>query len=135
MSKIDLAAELKEHSLTRAALAEKSCVPLRTVYAAVKGTSIDKDSADKIALALGMKPEKVFTFQENERTLSPKTILEHHRLISTVLDQAEKEGLVPFNVAAKASAFFLALFSVHVGETSKVAVHGLSCFPSEPRPR
>ena len=103
VSKIDLAAELKEHSLTRAALAEKSCVPLRTVYAAVKGTSIDKDSADKIALALGMKPEKVFTFQENERTLSPKTILEHHRLISTVLGQAEKEGLVPFNVAAKAT--------------------------------
>ena len=65
--------------------------------------SIDKDSADEIALALGMKPEKVFTFQENERTLSPKTILEHHRLISTVLDQAEKEGLVPFNVAAKAT--------------------------------
>ena len=26
-------------------------------------------------------------------------------------------------VAAKASAFFLALFSVHVGETLKVAVH------------
>ena len=43
---------------------------------------------------------------QNKRTgegLSPKTILEHHRLISTVLDQAEKEGLVPFNVAAKAT--------------------------------
>lgn len=41
---------------------------------------------------------------QNKRTgggLSAKTILEHHRLISTVLDQAEKEGLVPFNVAAK----------------------------------
>lgn len=35
--------------------------------------------------------------------LSAKTIIEHHRLISTVLDQAEKEGLVPFNVAGKAS--------------------------------
>ena len=42
---------------------------------------------------------------QNKRTgagLSAKTILEHHRLISTVLDQAEKEGLIPFNVAAKA---------------------------------
>ena len=41
----------------------------------------------------------------NKRTggkLSAKTILEHHRLISTVLEQAEKEGLVPFNVAARA---------------------------------
>lgn len=43
---------------------------------------------------------------QNKRTgegLSAKTILEHHRLISTVLDQAVKEGLVPFNVAAKAT--------------------------------
>lgn len=43
---------------------------------------------------------------QNKRTgagLSAKTIIEHHRLISTVLDQAEKEGLVPFNVAGKAS--------------------------------
>lgn len=43
---------------------------------------------------------------QNKRTgggLSAKTIIEHHRLISTVLDQAEKEGLVPFNVAAKAT--------------------------------
>lgn len=43
---------------------------------------------------------------QNRKTgsaLSAKTILEHHRLISTVLDQAEKEGLVPFNVARKAT--------------------------------
>ena len=35
--------------------------------------------------------------------LSPKTVLEHHRLIHTVLDQAEREGLVPFNVASRAT--------------------------------
>ncbi|MBS7225953.1 MAG: site-specific integrase [Clostridiaceae bacterium] len=35
--------------------------------------------------------------------LSAKTILEHHRLISTVLEQAVKEGVVPFNVAGRAS--------------------------------
>lgn len=43
---------------------------------------------------------------QNKRTggkLSAKTILEHHRLISTVLEQAVKEGLVPFNVAARAT--------------------------------
>lgn len=42
----------------------------------------------------------------NKRTggkLSNKTILEHHRLISTVLEQACKENLVPFNVAKKAT--------------------------------
>ena len=42
---------------------------------------------------------------QNKRVgkLSPKTILEHHRLISTVLEQAVKEGLVPFNVAGRAT--------------------------------
>ncbi len=40
----------------------------------------------------------------NEKTggkLSPKTILEHHRLISTVLNQAVKESLIPFNPAER----------------------------------
>lgn len=42
----------------------------------------------------------------NKRTgggLDPKTILEHHRLISTVLEQATKEGLVVNNVASRAT--------------------------------
>ena len=64
---------------------------------------VSKESADKIALAMGLKPNGAFEYQEDNGTLSPKTILEHHRLISTVLDQAAKEGLIPFNVAAKAT--------------------------------
>ena len=34
--------------------------------------------------------------------LSSKTVLEHHRLISTVLSQALKEGVVPYNAASRA---------------------------------
>lgn len=43
---------------------------------------------------------------QNKRTgegLSAKTILEHHRLISTVLEQATKDGLIPFNIAGRAT--------------------------------
>lgn len=43
---------------------------------------------------------------QNKKTggkLSAKSILEHHRLISAVLEQAAKEGLVPFNVASRAT--------------------------------
>ena len=42
----------------------------------------------------------------NKRTgggLSAKTIIEHHRLISTVLDQACKEQMIPFNPASNAT--------------------------------
>ena len=35
--------------------------------------------------------------------LSATTILKYHRLISTVLEQAVKEGLVPFNIATRAT--------------------------------
>jgi len=43
---------------------------------------------------------------KNKRTgagLSAKTIVEHHRLISTVLDQACKEQMIPFNPARNAT--------------------------------
>ncbi len=43
---------------------------------------------------------------QNKRTggkLSGKSILEHHRLISVVLEQAVKEGLIPFNAANRAT--------------------------------
>lgn len=42
---------------------------------------------------------------ENKRggKLSAKTIIEHHRLISSVLNQAYKEGLVSFNMAGRAT--------------------------------
>ena len=102
-AKADLPALLKAQGITRAGLAEQSGVPLRAVYAAVKGQQIGREAANAIAKALKLPPEKLFAFQTSDRTLSPKTVLEHHRLISTVLDQAEKEGLVPFNVAAKAT--------------------------------
>lgn len=40
--------------------------------------------------------------KRNGKKLSPKTVLEHHRLISTVLEQAVKEGIVPSNIAHRA---------------------------------
>ena len=103
VAKIDIAAILKDQSVTRASIAEDTGVPIRNVYAAVKGEPVSIEAAKAISAAIGMKLEKVFSVQEESRTLSAKTIVEHHRLISTVLDQAAKEGLVPFNVASKAT--------------------------------
>lgn len=103
MSKIDIAAVLKEHSLTRTKVAEQGNISLRAVYDAAKGKAVSQDAAKGIAEVLKMTFDKVFTLQEEQHSLSSKTILEHHRLISTVLDQAVKEGLVPFNVAVKAT--------------------------------
>ena len=102
-AKIDLAMLLKQRSVTRAALADAAGLPIRNVYDAVKGKPVSLEVAKAIAAALEIPLEKSFSIEKTSRTLSPKTIVEHHRLISTVLDQAEKEGRVPFNVAHKAT--------------------------------
>ena len=102
-AKVDMAALLKKNGLTRASIAANTGLPIRSVYAAVKGEPVSLEAAKAISAAVGLKLEKVFAIQEKSRTLSAKTVVEHHRLISTVLDQAAKEGLVPFNVAGKAT--------------------------------
>lgn len=102
-AKVDLVPLLKEKSLTRASIADSTGASLRAVYDAVKGKPVNVEAAKAISEALGRSLDKTFTIEKNSRTLSPKTVLEHHRLISTVLDQASKEGLVPFNVASKAT--------------------------------
>lgn len=78
-----------------------------------------KGLLDRINLAIGhikltdIRPQHLNLFYEmlgqngaNLKTggqLSAKTIVEHHRLIHTILKQAEKEMLVPYNAASKAT--------------------------------
>lgn len=95
----NLAALLKEKRISRSSIAEKSGVPFCAVYDAVKGKPVNRDAALAVAAAIGDPLEKLFVIHENTRTLSAKTVLEHHRLIHTVLDQAVKEGLIPSNPA------------------------------------
>ena len=102
-AKVDLVPLLKKKSLTRASIADSMGVSLKAVYAAVKGQPVSVEVAKAISEALGLALDKGFSSVKNTTTLSPKTIVEHHRLISTVLDQASKEGLIPFNVASKAT--------------------------------
>ena len=102
-AKIDLAKWLKENKKSRASIAEAARVSAATVGVAVKGEPIREDKAAAIVQAMGKKLGDVFKVEPNTAPLADKTILEHHRLISTILTQAEKEMLVPYNAAAKAT--------------------------------
>lgn len=99
---IDLATILKEKGFKQAHIAAEANVGKTTVSDAIHGKAITTDNARAICKALGVKMDRTFAIQKDTRTLSPKTVIEYHRLISTVLHQAEREGLVPFNVAARA---------------------------------
>jgi integrase len=102
-ARVDLHALLHEKSITRQAVASAAGVAPMTVTVAVQGKKIALASADAIAKALGQKTAELFKIEKDTRPLSSKTIVEYHRLISTVLSQAEKEMIVPYNAAAKAT--------------------------------
>lgn len=102
-AKIDMVALLKKNKISRGKLAEKAGISAATVGIAVKGESIKEEKALAIAKAMGKKVDEVFRVEKNMEPLADKTILEHHRLISTILAQAEKEMLIPYNAAAKAT--------------------------------
>lgn len=103
MAKIDLAAALREKKLKQAYISERFGISTSTISAAVKGDSVSTKTAQAVADALGMKLEDAFAVAEGSTRLSPKTIVEHHRLISTIFSQAVKEQLVPTNTARRAS--------------------------------
>lgn len=71
---------------------------------------------------------------QNKKTggkLSNKTILEHHRLISTIMTQAEKEMLIPFNPARRATpprAKKQQANHFQIDETNRI----IDCLDSEP---
>lgn len=102
-AKVDLEAVMKERKLTRKQLAELAGISTSTASAACRGVSITREKAELVAQALGLPFSKAFTVSEDTRPLSGATMLAYHRFISTVLDQAEKELLVPYNAAEKAT--------------------------------
>ena len=101
--RIDLADWLKENHISRAELARRSHVSPSTMTATVQGKSISREKAEAIAAAMGESFKRVFEVSRDTTPLASKTILEYHRLISTIMAQAEKEMLIPYNPAAKAT--------------------------------
>ncbi|MDL2220891.1 tyrosine-type recombinase/integrase, partial [Eubacteriales bacterium OttesenSCG-928-N14] len=92
-----------ESPMSQRKLSELSGVSTSTISSMIKGNRISLSVAESISDALGTSITKLFTIETNTEPLSNKTVLEHHRLISTILSQAEKEMLVPYNAAARAT--------------------------------
>ena len=101
--KTALMSTFKRSGLSKGKLAAASnCAP-STIRVALEGQTVTKETADKIASALGRRFSELFKLQNDSSPLSNKTILEHHRVISTVLAHAEKEMVVMYNAASKAT--------------------------------
>lgn len=107
-------AYMEENSLPKYKYAQIAGTAVTNVNAVLHGDSVAFKTAGKVisplfnlteddAAAMKKKVEQLFTVKYDDSPLSPKTILEHHRLISTILSQAEKEMIIPYNPAARAT--------------------------------
>lgn len=102
-AKVDLKARLKTKGLTFSSVKEQTGIALNTISAACQGKSILESKAQLIADTLEEPITTLFIVEKDESPLSNKTVCEYHRLISTILAQADKEMLIPFNPASKAT--------------------------------
>ena len=100
---IDGRAWLKEHHISLSEVSRRCAVSNSTTARFLDGKPVTLETAKKISAVMSIKPAELYTVTRDDSPLSVKTILEHHRLISTILAQAEKELLIPYNPAAKAT--------------------------------
>lgn len=98
---VNLKAILKEKGITKVKLSEITEISLTTLSTVFNMKSISGTNAEKISKALKMPTKKLFKIEQDNRPLSEKTVREHHRLISLILSQAEKEMIVQYNAAEK----------------------------------
>lgn len=96
--KQDLNEILKERNITKIKLAELSGVSSTTIRSACSGKAINLKSASKIADVLKIPQQSLFEPKHKKsNTLSDKTILHHHRLISSILTTAVQWQLILSN--------------------------------------
>lgn len=100
--KLDGRAWLKENRISLSELARRAGLCNATTARFIDGNPVTPETAQRITSAMSDKPKELYTVTRDMTPLSSKTILEHHRLLSTILAQAEKELLIPYNPAAKA---------------------------------
>ena len=98
----DIRAALKEKGLSMAKSAKLAGVAQSTVNSVCSGSAILLEKAEKICKVSGLDFNQWFKIKTKQKQLSSTTILAYHRFIHTVLAQAEKEMICPYNAADKA---------------------------------
>lgn len=89
---------MKDRGFSQNRAAELAGVSPRAVQSAVYGENLSEENAEKISAALGQSVGALFApVETNEKPLSGKTILHHHRLVSSILERAVKWQVILMN--------------------------------------
>ena len=99
----DLSGVMVEKKLSQEQLARTCRIAPSTIRRARAGKPIQWEKAESISRAISCPVRELFREQRDSSPLSAKSVLEHHRLIRTILGQAEKELIVPYNAGSKAT--------------------------------
>jgi len=92
---------LKEKNLNICKLVKSSNLSDKTISNALKGLPITTKSAEAISASLQVKLPLIFLQHGDTGTLSVNTILHHHRLISSILQDAVEWQLILSNPAER----------------------------------
>lgn len=98
---MDLKAYMKANKITQVALATEAGICTGTVKSIISGNNVAEETAKKIAAALKMDMDKLFTPTGDPEPLSGQTILHYHRLISVILQTAVEWQYIPANPAER----------------------------------
>lgn len=101
--KVDIRRILKAEHITHAAFVKAAGISEGTLRSYCNGEFVSVETADKVAKALNRPIKTVFDTAEDTAPLSQSTISGYHRCISAILGQAEKEMLIAYNPASKAT--------------------------------
>jgi len=99
----DIQPMLKKMKLSKSALAKEAGVSPQVITSVCRQKPVLKKAGEAVAKVLGKDYSKLFRTEVDQNPLSTKTVLEYHRLVCAILSQAEKEMLVPYNAAKKAT--------------------------------
>lgn len=102
--KIDIKKFLNEQKMTQNALVAANHMGTGTVTRMCRGQTVSLKVAENMANFFGKPVDTMFKIEKGTTPLSKATIRRYHNFISAVLGQAEKEMLIPYNPAKKATA-------------------------------
>ena len=91
---VDLSDYLIKNKLSKAAFARACDIPVSTLSTAIQKGHCSKATAEKISKGLALPLSQAFKPLDSGKALSQKTVLHHHRLISTMLRSAVEWGLL-----------------------------------------
>lgn len=103
VAKVDLKGIIKQSGSNQKRFAQECGVSYTIVNRACRHLSIKRKSAERIAEYMDRKCSDLFDISHVDKSLSASTIRQMHNFLYNIFAHAEKEMLIPYNPAAKAT--------------------------------